>query len=272
MSTYDEILASRPDMTEWLIHFTRDNNGKLAREILLKILIEGVLRPGFSVRGNQRTVYGTMRAVCFTEQPLLSFAKYVDARKESWLTDGYGIVLHKHDVHLAGGRPVIYGLENELPEVDDYTKAIRGLPNKCRLLPIQCLPENEQYRYVRFIPKRIKSIDWSHEREWRWPEKAKHAEGNEVYLLGGRYGQFLARMHVIVKYENDIIWLQQELAKALKQNLVGNLSLQNLPKPYLPEWEKVLYRSKIISLEDVKNNNILRFDDIEEINMNSLLI
>lgn len=45
-SVYEKILAAREDMTEWLTHFTRGQGQATPRDILLKILSEGLLRPG----------------------------------------------------------------------------------------------------------------------------------------------------------------------------------------------------------------------------------
>ncbi|GAB4207025.1 MAG: hypothetical protein OHK0022_34770 [Roseiflexaceae bacterium] len=85
--TYERLLESRLDTTEWLIHFTR-NQGKIrARDILLNIIKEGALRPGQSIRKTRSTqeerstIYGGEPVVCFTEQPLIYFIEYVKARR-----------------------------------------------------------------------------------------------------------------------------------------------------------------------------------------------
>ena len=63
-SVYEQILAAREDMTEWLIHFTRGQPPATARDMLLKILSEGLLRPGWALRttvnsgATNRTVFG----------------------------------------------------------------------------------------------------------------------------------------------------------------------------------------------------------------------
>jgi hypothetical protein len=69
------------------------------------------------------------------------------------------LVLPKHDVHAAGARPVIYGLSAayEIPKGDDGEE---------RLLPEAALPLVEQYRHVTLCA--YGSVDWTHEREWRW--------------------------------------------------------------------------------------------------------
>jgi hypothetical protein len=38
-----------------------------------------------------------------------------------------------------------------------------------RIIPEDILPSREQYRYVTYNPAGRIAIDWTHEREWRWP-------------------------------------------------------------------------------------------------------
>jgi hypothetical protein len=262
-SVYREILKRRSDMTEWLIHFTRHNGDMPAREVLRQILIEGVLRPSWSERGRQRTVYGPVPAVCFSEQPLAAFATYVDARRDTGLTDGYGLLLHKHDVNAAGGRPVIYGLKY-VYELDRNQKIRRDIDPQCRVLREDCLPFHEQYRYVTFVPNDTQNaIDWSHEREWRWPADSPHAVDTDCYLLAeaGRL-QEEARVHVIVRYDADIIWLQDQLSEFYQSNQVGNIkSAKRRLKHYSRDWKEALEIAKIISLETIERGEIIRFED-----------
>src|SRR5436190_18328136 len=104
---YRAILASRCDMTEWLIHSTRQVGDLHPGTALARILCEGVLRPGFALRGSpgRATIYGPQPAVCFSEQPLDAFASCVRARNDMAAMAAYGILLHKHDVYVAGGLP-----------------------------------------------------------------------------------------------------------------------------------------------------------------------
>lgn len=268
---YREILERRSDMTEWLIHCTRHNGRLTAREVLRQILVEGALRPGFSERSKGRTVYGPVPAVCFSEQPLAAFATYVAVRNDTSAIDGYGLLLHKHDVSTAGGRPVIYGLDQSY-ELDLLEKHVRKLDPAARILNEECLPLREQYRYVTFAPNDSQyAIDWSHEREWRWPADASHADGTGRYLLGMRYssgaGNFRAQAHIIVRYDEDVNWLQKQINTAVKQNMLSNINLHDPEESYSEYWQKSLRKAKIISLETVKKQGIGRF---EEVNLNSV--
>ena len=71
-------------------------------------------------RGNppRPTIYGPLRAVCFTEQPLLEFAKYVQIRASDAEVTGYAVAVHREDLFAEGGMPVISGLSSSTIEVD----------------------------------------------------------------------------------------------------------------------------------------------------------
>lgn len=264
-SVYREILERRSDMTEWLIHFTRRNGRVPAREVLCQILREGVLRASWSERSRGRTVYGPVPAVCFSEQPLAAFATYVAARADVDFTDGYGLLLHKHDVSAAGGRPVIYGLDRAY-ELDRNQKIKCDIDPECRVLGEDCLPFHEQYRYVTFVPGDTpRATDWSHEREWRWPADAAYAAGTDCYPLGeaGRL-QEEARVHILVRYDKDIAWLQEQMRDAYQKREVGRpfSNSRRSWRYYERDWRESLEQATIISLETVKRTGVVRFEDL----------
>ena len=215
-NVYRAILRAREDMTEWLIHFTRAGGGTDARGVLLKILAEGALRPGRAVRGGRPTIYGPQPAVCFSEQPLGAFLTYVDARAgDRFGPSSYGVLVHKHDAYVEGALPVIYGL-NGAEEMDlDHPDYLAGAR---QLLP-ECVPLDEQHRYVAFAPNRDPHpLDWSHEREWRWTPAGYSIEG--CFALGGSgtaggRGMSNGRCHVFVERDQDVEWLHAQLPVAL---------------------------------------------------------
>lgn len=193
----------RPDMSDWIIHFVhnyeesldwlfsdeerpfRYSNGKAqqiewpwsqseeewrlggaersAFEVLEKILRDGFLRASWSIRNNQPTVYGESPAVCFTEMPLSSLMLYARQRNDESKVSTYAIAIKKSEAFLHGARPVIYGTttpHQEMPRLSE------NLP---RLLDPSCgIGIGEQYRYVYTSLKTAKTVDWTHEREWRW--------------------------------------------------------------------------------------------------------
>ena len=153
LSIYLAIRQSRNDLTDWAIHWVRPSEAESAFQVLLRIVKQGILRPGLAPRGNppRPTIYGPLRAVCFTEQPLLEFAKYVQIRASDAEVTGYAVAVHREDLFAEGGMPVISGLSSSTIEVDathpDHKPGFRILD------PI-CLPLDEQYRFVAFSPTR----------------------------------------------------------------------------------------------------------------------
>lgn len=73
------------------------------------------------------------------------------------------LVFPKHKMFDLGARPVIYGLD------DPNASLPTGKGGGPRLIDPTLLPPQEQHRYVTFNPTGSYAIDWTHEREWRWP-------------------------------------------------------------------------------------------------------
>jgi hypothetical protein len=145
--------------------------------VLLKILDDGHIRRGWSLRGERATIYGPKAACCFTEMPLYAILDYAKARGSSKSVLPYGIGLPRHEFFRAGGRPVIYGLSGEHRETHGP-----GLP---RLLHPSCgIAPQEQYRYVAMCLDDERRIDWTHEREWRWcdPSNSCRCPGLPIWL------------------------------------------------------------------------------------------
>lgn len=123
---------------------------------------QGRLWATWSVRNSRRTVYGPDPAVCFTEMPIAAFVEAGLARAAAGQAmSPYGLVLPKTAMYGLGARPVIYGLSGDVNVTDTA--------NGARMIASHQLPPQEQYRYVTYNPAGSKPIDWTHEREWRWP-------------------------------------------------------------------------------------------------------
>ena len=272
MTIYEDILRDRQDMTNWLLHFTRNSKDGNARDVLRSILVEGAIRPGFASRKNKDgllrpTVYGPTPAVCFTEQPLKAFVQYLSSRNDPEAMAGYGIVIHKHDVYVAGGLPVIYGLQR----VKEMSSTDQGYDPERRLLYPEYIPLDLQYRYMAFVPTGREPKDWTHEREWRWPANVYHGEPKGLFYLGpNRYtnnnGIFEGRIHAVVYSNADISWLQRQLTDDFKREKVGQVpSPHSERKPYSSFWREHLGDVRIISLEEIRKNptrsEFWRFDD-----------
>src|SRR5690554_2388214 len=176
---------TRYDISKRLIHFFREvdtysknsvifpeywgfdhlvEHNKFPPFFLLRSAIRhGRLFASWSIRNNNRTIYGKTPAICFSEMPLAAFIQSSIRRKEKGqLISTYAITFNKSDLFSIGARPVIYGLSTEPVNTSSNKRGDR-------LIDETQLPINEQYRYVTYHPIGNKKIDWTHEREWRWP-------------------------------------------------------------------------------------------------------
>jgi hypothetical protein len=162
------IKQARPDVTDYLIHWThRQNVGEEwfdPLQVLKLIIKDGFLKPTFAPRsrftvgGVANTIKGKHPAVCFTEQPLAAFIRSCKAQPARY--HPYGVAVRKDRLFAYGGRPALYGddqLFRALPEELDYLWA--------RFQPI---PESGVAGYP---------LDFTHEREWR-------ARVNRYHYLG----------------------------------------------------------------------------------------
>jgi hypothetical protein len=156
---WERIREARPDITDWVIHWTRartaEGNYESAFSVLQSILRCGYLKPSFAprtsvtVRGlHSNTIQGPYAAVCFTDQPLSSFVQSCNALASRY--SPYGIALEKGNLFEYGGRPAIYGDTNLLTRLNNEDKYFW-----VRYNPVP----NPQYGNY--------PLDWTHEREWR---------------------------------------------------------------------------------------------------------
>lgn len=176
---------SRYDLSDRLIHFFRSvdpSNGDapvlpehwgfaaidvmddpLSPFFLLRNAIrQGRLWATWSERGGNRTIYGPNPAVCFTEMPIAAFVEAGLARSQRGeAMSPYGLVFPKPAMFALGVRPVIYALSGDV--------SVNRRADGARIIDQAQLPLAEQYRYVTYDPTGSRPIDWTHEREWRWP-------------------------------------------------------------------------------------------------------
>lgn len=233
----DRIYKDRFDMSDYLIHFTRNNNGKSAFENLKEIIQSGHIKAGWAKRNAKRTIFGKFPAVCFTEMPIYSLLKYAENREEFTKIDFYGIAISKKFMFDKGARNVIYGTTNESEHEEK-----RGDEWFSKYLP-----EEEQYRYMLTgikVPN-----DWTHEREWRWINFLKHSNGDyfpiwkidtPVEDSGVIYGDVYFRqsdnIYIIVRTSGEAVELKK-IFKEMDNNQVYNI--WNIDKTYVIALEEI---------------------------------
>jgi hypothetical protein len=287
----------RHDHTRWLIHFVRDRDpeqdfpgededtagrfigGELEMDasgfdVLKTIVRLGGLIPGYSFRGARTTIYGGQPAVCATEMPLYSFAKYATAKADPAKVSAYGIAFLKSEFFAAGGRHAIYGLSTPSPSHITNTSTRR-------IFTDDVLPQAEQYRYVAYNPSQSHWIDWSHEREWRWV--ARDDDLDEVWCRS--YDDTLGPVPALPLFKGTIdgrpftrlcliVWTAEE-AEELKEMLTG-FYLAGSNNYDTPFDKKLIAASRIIVLKDVvdavENGSDLDAQTIEGLGQANLLM
>ena len=138
---------NRPDVSEYLAHFTKGKSGKTALQILQTIL-ESKMLIASSLPWTNRP------AVCFTECPWTSLLAH------SKQYSPYGVGFAKPRVFAAGGAPAYY------VRADHYKKQQWEDHIHTFVTPF----------WPNYRPKGLqtdalggKTIDYAHEREWRVP-------------------------------------------------------------------------------------------------------
>ena len=142
--------------------------------MLRAALRNGRLWATWSMRNGVRTVYGPSPAICFTEMPIAAFLQAGDARwKSGQAMSPFALVFPKEALHRLGALPVISGVASDVNFSASYDVAGN------RMLPESIIPSAEQFRYVTFDIGGARNIDWTHEREWRWPCRADFSVVNQ---------------------------------------------------------------------------------------------
>lgn len=236
-----------------------------AFSVLKKILHDGFIHSSWSIRNGRPSVYGPNSAVCFTEMPLYALVDYARVRGEkSGYVGNYGIAFRRNELFAAGARPVIYGLSGEFKETDNLNGIYQG-----RLLDPSCgIGVLEQYRYVStLLPKKYGlTIDWTHEREWRWalPNDRLGVPGLP-FFLSKDYADFFTEVIIIVGTDEE----QENILLHLK-NLYDS-GCRNTGFDYNKE---MISSAKVLSLEAIANADNIDFHTmkIEDLPMKQLRI
>lgn len=161
----------RMDISTRVTHLTKGENEEDAFFNLLSILKDKEIHGSTTESG---FICGKIPAVCFQETPLCSIAEnlqyeeYIRKKNFSKIRYlGFGIRFSKRFIYRKGGRPVIY----------DDTDSVKDI-----------LPKDEYWRIVNLNLSNNNIIDWTHEREWRIPQKLIFNYSNcEIIVPSAKY-------------------------------------------------------------------------------------
>lgn len=241
--------TTRFDLSDYLIHFFRkikidSESAPIVPEVMgfsninedvnwsaifmLRCAIRhSLLWATWSYRNGRRTIYGPSPAVCFTEMPLAAFLEAGEARESRGeAMSPYALVFPKSGLYTLGANPVIYGLDDRGTRLP---KANNGGP---RILDGNVLPEREQYRYVAFNPSANGTLDWSHEREWRWPYRGSMEKFADELEESGAISEpsdipgmdltsaHCAGMGVVVKTKTEASWIASDVLTLVDRGVI----------------------------------------------------
>lgn len=289
----------RFDLSNWLIHFFRDidlekdqidfpeimapmdlcEDTKYPAFFMLRSAIKQLkLWSGYSYRNSKPTIYGSYPATCFTEMPIAAFIQAGrERRQKAQNMSPLALLFEKKIMYDIGARPVIYDL---FPIKGEY---ISG-----NIINNKIINKDDQYRYVRFCIsyRSAKSIDWTHEREWRWPFRDRTFLANykrEIHNMGivNSYRDIpgldlslniIKRIGVIVETKqqadyimNDLVWLidsKQIPHDKFRFIIIASNIHPNLDIISPQEVNKLIQQSIIDPLEGIN----LSQDDVEKYN------
>lgn len=129
----------RDDLSERLIHLTRDTDGVNAETRFRQIL--GASR----INGTSGGIRSEDNCICFSEAPISALGQVIAQKNVEFRYGPYGFMFTKQHLFDQGARPVIYQPDNEF----------------------ELLPEEIRYRHVPFDLDPNDPIDYTYEREWR---------------------------------------------------------------------------------------------------------
>ena len=153
--TWVKRYAERSDLSTKLVHLTKEQGSVDGEDVMLKILNDNVINGS----GRNGFIVGNTKAACFQDVPLTAVCqncwyeqKYREKNTKTKVRyEPIGFLVEKTHVYRQGGRPVIY-------DKTDIAKTY--------------LPTNEYWKIVNFdLDSDENIIDWTHEREWRVPDK-----------------------------------------------------------------------------------------------------
>jgi hypothetical protein len=194
LAKIEDLLQRRSDLSTFLVHFTRDHDGRSAKQNLTRILVEKRLRLGkplgmaASVAERERgrpAFYKSQQVVSFTETPLQhAWMMCEDIEGRSIGFKPYGIALSKARGRTKGINPVWY-LDISRRGIDWLTVPINSLVKRAieeenfRAEVFKITPYIEQMGPT--SSGRPKEFWW--EREWRWAGRDIHFVRKDIVVV-----------------------------------------------------------------------------------------
>ena len=172
MTTIENLLQQRKDLSNVITHFTREVNGKTACANLISILTDGCLKAVNEQGMAKGQGHEEQRVVCFTETPVNFLWTLVERIKHRQIKlEPYGVVFSKRWIVERGGNPVWYisamkptsglSLTSNVNLIVKDPEALYRVPSILKLTPFWELTGD--WRHL--MSNNRKDFSW--EREWR---------------------------------------------------------------------------------------------------------
>jgi hypothetical protein len=208
------------DMSDYVVHFTKDYDGKMAYDNMLGILSNRVIlaRNPFGIARTKAPDIASQKAVCFSEIPLHLLGRLADKRSEYGIGFGKAFVIHRK------GNPILYAYKDQ-PVTQAVQKLIASA-GKDETDPV--------WEVTPFIdapgayPNGSYFFEW--EREWRKIGDFEFSVDDVAFLIiPGHLHEAARRFFADAKRQNlgpaydcpyiDAHWKRDEIAHALAAEL-----------------------------------------------------
>ncbi len=178
----NEILQFRTDISPFLVHLTRAQNGMNANNVLMKIITERKLKQSgrkisdarFGIddrKINADEKKDLFSAICFSETPLNEIHSLLDIKDRRVKLEPYGLVFLKEQLAKKNVSPVFY-INNKLDDKNKVLEALLTLREKNSPEAKNILPLIAVFGKKVTAPNATKqngNVDFYWEREWRYP-------------------------------------------------------------------------------------------------------
>jgi len=258
-----------PDVDQVRFNNISESSYRPPLYMLRSAIRSGQLWATWSYRNGVRTIYGERPVVCFTEMPIAAFLESGEMRESRGeAMSQFALIFSKPQLFKLGANPVIYGLDNR----SYYPPS--GKSGEVRVINKSILPLNEQYRYVTYNPTSSKPIDWTHEREWRWPYTYKEDTSvreteylslyspdiSEIVPALDFYQKDIVGMGIVVKNEKQASWVMHDILVLIDRGIILKEKYKFiLVSDRLPEPSHLIHPHKI---SQEISNSLIDLDSI----------
>jgi hypothetical protein len=221
----EDLLQRRTDLSTFLVHFTRTQDGRTSRQRLLNMLVEERLHTGrplgmaseqaVALQDQQVSFFRSQQVVCFTETPLEhAWMMVEDIEGRAVAFGSYGLAFTKTWGRSQGINPVWY-LDISARSIDWLTKPV----NRMVEAAIQAANyDHDIFKLTPYVeqmgPTKVGRKEFWWEREWRLAGRDLLFRASDVVAALAP-----ANQHTLLAAELEVLRQQQSIAPNYFANL-----------------------------------------------------